>query len=293
MSDYQKGIIITFFGVLFVTPDSLFVRLISSDALTIAFWRSFTAGFLILVALITFTGFKNLKCLFLMGKLGWLYCFLIGSTSPAFVCAVENTSVANVVFIFAAMPIFAALFSYFMLGETIPARVKKTIVSVTLGLSLIAYGSTENETSNWIGDLFALYVCISYAAALTFIRKLKSISMLPAVPIAYLGSATILFFFTDPFAGFEVNAALYFLHGGLIAIGTCFLAIGPRYISSPEASLLILLETILAPLLVWAILYEYPGIWSLVGGTIIVLTLLISNLYAFNKVKRSRQKETS
>ena len=62
-----------------------------------------------------------------------------------------------------------------MLGETIPARVKKTIVSVTLGLSLIAYGSTENETSNWIGDLFALYVCISYAAALTFIRKLKSI----------------------------------------------------------------------------------------------------------------------
>ena len=293
MSDYQKGIIITFFGVLFVTPDSLFVRLISSDALTIAFWRSFAAGFLILVALITFTGFKNLKCLFLMGKLGWLYCFLIGSTSPAFVCAVENTSVANVVFIFAAMPIFAALFSYFMLGETIPARVKKTIVSVTLGSSLIAYGSTENETSNWIGDLFALYVCISYAAALTFIRKLKSISMLPAVPIAYLGSATILFFFTDPFAGFEVNAALYFVHGGLIAIGTCFLAIGPRYISSPEASLLILLETILAPLLVWAILYEYPGIWSLVGGTIIVLTLLISNLYAFNKVKRSRQKETS
>tara|TARA_Y100001935_G_C17179442_1_gene444356 strand:- start:157 stop:843 length:687 start_codon:yes stop_codon:yes gene_type:complete len=228
-----------------------------------------------------------------MGKLGWLYCFLIGSTSPAFVCAVENTSVANVVFIFAAMPIFAALFSYFMLGETIPARVKKTIVSVTLGLSLIAYGSTENETSNWIGDLFALYVCISYAAALTFIRKLKSISMLPAVPIAYLGSATILFFFTDPFAGFEVNAALYFVHGGFIAIGTCFLALGPRYISSPEASLLILLETILAPLLVWAILYEYPGIWSLVGGTIIVLTLLISNLYAFNKVKRSRQKETS
>ena len=293
MSDYQKGIIITFFGVLFVTPDSLFVRLISSDALTIAFWRSFAAGFLILVALITFTGLKNLKSLFLIGKLGWLYCFLIGSTSPAFVCAVENTSVANVVFIFAAMPIFAALFSYFMLGETIPARVKKTIVSVTLGLSLIAYGSTENETSNWIGDLFALYVCISYAAALTFIRKLKSISMLPAVPIAYLGSAIILFFFTDPFAGFEVNASLYFVHGGIIAIGTCFLAIGPRYISSPEASLLILLETILAPLLVWAILYEYPGIWSLVGGTIIVLTLLISNLYAFNKVKRSRQKETS
>ena len=64
MSEYQKGILLTFFGVLFVTPDSLFVRLISSDELTIAFWRSFAAGLLILAALITFAGFKNIKSLF-------------------------------------------------------------------------------------------------------------------------------------------------------------------------------------------------------------------------------------
>ena len=96
MSDYQKGLLITLFGVLFVTPDSLFVRLISSDSLTIAFWRSFSAGFLILVALVTFTGLRNIKSLFLMGKLGWLYCFLIGSTSPAFVCAVENLSLIHI-----------------------------------------------------------------------------------------------------------------------------------------------------------------------------------------------------
>ena len=293
MSDYQKGLLITFFGVLFVTPDSLFVRLISSDGLTIAFWRSFSAGILILVALVAFTGLRNIKSLFLMGKLGWLYCFLIGSTSPAFVCAVENTSVANVVFIFAAMPIFASLFSYFILKEPIPKRVKKTIIIVTLGLIIIAYGSTENETSNWIGDLFALYVCVSYAAALTIIRKLKSISILPALPVAYLGSAVILFFFTEPFIGFERNADLYLIHGFFIAVGTCFLAIGPRYITSPEASLLILLETILAPLLVWVILYEYPGIWSIAGGAMVVLALSISNLYAFNKVKRESKKETS
>ena len=293
MSDYQKGLLITFFGVLFVTPDSLFVRLISSDGLTIAFWRSFSAGILILVALVAFTGLRNIKSLFLMGKLGWLYCFLIGSTSPAFVCAVENTSVANVVFIFAAMPIFASLFSYFILDEPISKRVKKTIFIVTLGLIVIAYGSTENEISNWKGDLFALYVCVSYAAALTLIRKLKSISILPALPVAYLGSAIILFFFTEPFIGLERNAHLYLIHGVFIAIGTCFLAIGPRYITSPEASLLILLETILAPLLVWAVLYEYPGIWSIGGGTMVVLTLSISNLYVFNKVKRRSKKEIS
>ena len=191
------------------------------------------------------------------------------------------------------MPIFAALFSYFLLGEPIATRVKKTIATVSFGLVLIAYGSTDNEISNWKGDLFALYVCISYAAALTLIRKLQNISILPALPVAYLSSALILFFFTDPFIGFEANANFYLLHGILIAAGTCFLAIGPRYISSPEASLLILLETILAPLLVWAVLYEYPGNWSLFGGGLIVLTLLVFNFSAFSKIKQTAYKETS
>ena len=35
-------------------------------------------------------------------------------------------------------------------------------------------------------------------------------------------------------------------------LATCLLAMGPRYISSAEVSLLILLESVLAPLLVWA-----------------------------------------
>lgn len=44
MSDQAKGLLITCLGVLFVVPDSLFVRLIDAEALTIAFWRLFLAG---------------------------------------------------------------------------------------------------------------------------------------------------------------------------------------------------------------------------------------------------------
>ena len=44
MSDQTKGLLITLFGVLFVVPDSLFVRLIPADPLTIAFWRVLLAG---------------------------------------------------------------------------------------------------------------------------------------------------------------------------------------------------------------------------------------------------------
>ena len=44
MSDHSKGLLITMIGVLFVVPDSIMVRLISSDPMVTAFWRSFTAG---------------------------------------------------------------------------------------------------------------------------------------------------------------------------------------------------------------------------------------------------------
>ncbi|MEL6648159.1 MAG: EamA family transporter, partial [Pseudomonadota bacterium] len=67
-------------------------------------------------------------------------------------------------------------------------------------------------------------------------------------------------------------------HGVFIAIATCFLTLGPRYISSAEVSLLILLESVLAPLLVWAWIGEDPGRWALVGGVVVIGALVVSNL---------------
>ena len=61
------------------------------------------------------------------------------------------------------------------------------------------------------------------------------------------------------------------------------LAIGPRFITSAEVSLLILLESILAPLLAWAVIDEHPGAYALAGGAIVVGALLVSNLVALRR----------
>ena len=285
ITNHQKGLLITVLGVLFVVPDSLFVRLINSEPLVTAFWRSLTAGLLITFGLLIFQGKNSFRNIFLMGKLGWIYCFLIGSTSPAFVIAVNNTSVANVVFIFASMPIFSAVFCRIFLNENISRRTMITILVVGVGLSVIAYGSGTTALSNWRGDIWALYISMAYAAALTIVRHLKHISMIPAIPIAYLGSATIIFLFTNPLPLFEANAGLYFSHGVCIALGTCFLTLGPRYLSAPEVSLLILLESVLAPLLVWIVINENPGTWAFLGGAIVIGSLTISNFSAYKNAK--------
>ena len=278
MTDHFKGLLITTCGVLLVVPDSLFVRLIDADPMVTAFWRGIIAGGFILFGLLLFQGLSGFKGILKSGNPGLIYTFLIGSTAPAFVLAVTNTSVANVVFIFATIPIFASIFSLVFLKEPIRRNMVVTIFFVLIGLGVIAYGSGYSEVASWEGDLWALYVSVAFAGALTAVRQVKGISMIPAIPIAYIGSAVLIGLFYLPLQEFKQDWYLFLGHGAFIAGATCLLTLGPRFLSSPEVSLLILLESVLAPILVWFFLGEYPGEWAIFGGTLVILTLIVSNI---------------
>ena len=278
VTDHFKGLLITTCGVLLVVPDSLFVRLIDADPMVTAFWRGIIAGGFILFGLLLFQGLSGFKGILKSGNPGLIYTFLIGSTAPAFVLAVTNTSVANVVFIFATIPIFASIFSLVFLKEPIRRNMVVTIFFVLIGLGVIAYGSGYSEVASWEGDLWALYVSVAFAGALTAVRQVKGISMIPAIPIAYIGSAVLIGLFYLPLQEFKQDWYLFLGHGAFIAGATCLLTLGPRFLSSPEVSLLILLESVLAPILVWFFLGEYPGKWAIFGGTLVILTLIVSNI---------------
>ncbi len=278
MNDHAKGLLITTLGVLFVVPDSLFVRLIVADPLVVAFWRGMTSGLFILIGLLVVQGTRGFREVLGTGWPGIIYMVLIGSTAPGFVLAITQTSVANVVFIFASMPVFSAVFSLIFLGEPIRRRMVLTMAVVLIGLGIIAYGSEESAIANWRGDLWALFVTVAYSGALTAVRMVKEVSMIPAIPIAYIGSALVMWPFVAPLAVFPGQWELFLGHGGFIAVATCFLTLGPRYISSSEVSLLILLESVLAPILVWVVIGENPGPWALVGGAVVIGALFVSNL---------------
>lgn len=278
MNDHLKGLAITTLGVLLVVPDSLFVRLIDAAPAAISFWRALIAGGSVMIVLLLFQGLSGFRAVLKTGRVGLLYMVLIGSTAPMFVLAVTHTSVANVVFIFASMPIFAALFSRVFLGEPIQRRMVWTMMAVMAGLGIIAWGSGSSEIASWQGDLCALYVSAAFAAALTAVRGVKGVSMVPGVAIAYLGAAVVLWFLSDPLPLFVQQPGLVLGHGAFIGAASCLLALGPRYISSAEVSLLVLLESVLAPILVWAVIGEDPGSWALVGGAVVIGALILSNL---------------
>ncbi len=286
MNDQTKGLLITTLGILFVVPDALFIRLIQADPLVVAFWRNFLTGSVLFVGLFLINGTRLFGKMKNIGAKGLIYAVFAGSSSVFFVMAVRNTSVANVVFILAAMPVFAALYSWIFMGERLSKRMVWTIFLVIIGLAVIAYGPSGAVISHWSGNLFALIASALFAAAMTAARAARPISMVPAAPIAYLGSALGLSFFADPLAVVPSQWWLIGLQGGFfIAISTAFLATGPRYITSPEVSLLVLLESVLAPILVWFIIGEKPGEWAFVGGAIVISVLFVSNMIVLLRKK--------
>jgi drug/metabolite transporter (DMT)-like permease len=290
MSEHLRGLLITALGVLFVVPDSLFVRLIDGDAVTIAFWRGIIGGGAILTGVLLMQGTAGFRAVARTGRPGLIYTVLLGISAPGFVLAVSCTSVANVVFILASMPVFAAIFSRIFMAEPISRRMIWTMLGVFAGLALLARGSGETEGAHWSGDLVALGVSACMAGALSAARQLKRVSMIPAIPVAMLGASMLIWPIATPLPVWSVNWPLILGHGAFISVSTCLLTLGPRYISSAEVSLLILLESVLAPLLVWAVVGEDPGRWAIIGGAVVIGALFVSNIWALRMQRCARTR---
>jgi drug/metabolite transporter (DMT)-like permease len=160
-----------------------------------------------------------------------------------------------------------------------------TMTGVFAGMGLILRGSHGNVAAHWTGDLLALCVALLFAASLTAVRQVRGQSMLPAVPVALLGAAFVLFWVGNPSSLWDSRAPLWLAHGGFIAMASALMTLGPRYITAPEVALLILLESILSPLLVWAVLAEHPGSWTLAGGAVVIVVLVLSNLIALRRAR--------
>ncbi|MEQ3631709.1 MAG: DMT family transporter [Sulfitobacter sp.] len=286
MTDQTKGLLLTFFGVMCIVPEALFVRVIDAPMLTLAFWKVTLVGLAIGTGLLLAQGTAPFRAL---RGAGWASAIYVGGVACAgvgFVLAVRLTSVANVVFILASLPVFAAIYSKVFLGEPISRRMFFTIAAVLAGLAVIAFGSGETENASRAGDLLALSISAIFAGALTAARHARAVSMVPAVALAYLLAGAVLLPVAQPLQMPAAELPQMLLYAVFMAASAGLIALGPRYISSAEVGLLVLLESVLAPLLVWAVLGEDPGIYGLIGGGIVVGALFLSNLIALSRRRR-------
>ena len=197
----------------------------------------------------------------------------LAAASCAFILALNETTVARVLFIQAIAPVLAALLAWVLLGERINRR---TAVALALALAGVGIMLGAPGSGNLTGDLLALAMALSFALALVITRHRRDVSMAPATCL----SQVLLMVVFLPFASLgdvsgEDLTVLAALGAGQIGLGLIFLTIGARLIPAAQVGLITLLEVVLGPLWVWLALDEHPGTFTLVGGAVVVAAILI------------------
>ncbi|MDE2913698.1 MAG: DMT family transporter [Paracoccaceae bacterium] len=287
MTEQMKGVVMTTIGVLAIVPDSLLIRMIDAEIPVIAFWRSGFAGVVLLATVLLIYRRNAVGVVVRLRWSGAIYTVLMACATLLFVVAIEMTSVASTVFIVSTAPVFSAIISRLFLGERITGRMVWTIILSLVGVGVIAFGSVGEPAGQILGKLAALGVALCLSASYTAARSARPFSMVPAAALSQLVLATTLLVFVEPW-GLDRTSWIYavLLGGFLVPLGAGLLAVGPRYITAAEVSLLLLLEAALAPVLVWLVLGEVPTAWVLAGGVFLLTVLAVSNWAGFREARQ-------
>ena len=274
MTKSAKGLLWSFFGVLILSPDSLLIRLSNLSDFSLIFYRSFLPA--ITIFLFIFWSYKKetFKIFLLIGVPGIIYAIFYAITHICFIYSIQTTSVANTLVIIAGAPIFAALFSIIFLKEK-PSLFTWLIIFVSI-ISMFIIGWGSYSTSGLFGDSMALIVAILMGASGVLVRYFKNIDLVPACFIgcilAGLYSLPFEIEFNLSYAQIIYLSLMCFI---MLPLPFIVMTIAPKYTPAYQVYLVFLLESVLGTTWVWLIIKEAPPINTIIGGSILLFSVLI------------------
>ena len=283
LTDQQKGSLLAFVAVMFITPDSLFISLSSIDTWGLVFYRGIIPFFTVFFGMLLIYRLNFFKILMTSGIHGIIYVITFSITNITFVVSIENTNVANTLVMIATAPMLSAILGSIFLKE--PPD-KKTLISIIITfLSVIYIFFDSLKLGNFYGDILGFITAIGLAVGAVTIRSAKSKNLVPAAVVGKLLVATFALLFVENFALINQDLIIVPLMCILcVAIPFVLVTIAPRFIPAAEVNLFFLLETIIGPIWVWLIIKEQPSVETLFGGVVIIITIAI---HSFLKLKNT------
>ena len=240
----------------------------------ILFWRS--VFFSIVVMFFLFLNYKKnfFNSIYKIGLPGFFGGIVLSCGYAGYVFAMYNTTVANANFIIQTQTIFLAVFGYIFLKEKITIL---TITSIFLAFAGIFLMLGSSLTSGqMIGNIAAFIMPISFAVLILTVRKYPNVDMIPLQLIAGIGAIIIGYIFSSKIILSSHDLFLGFIAGFFqVGLGFIFITIGAKTTPSALVGIIMLIEAILGPLWAWLFINETPPIVVLVGGTIVLLAVVL------------------
>ncbi len=240
----------------------------------ILFWRS--VFFSIVVMFFLFLNYKKnfFNSIYKIGIPGFFGGIVLSCGYAGYVFAMYNTTVANANFIIQTQTIFLAIFGYIFLKEKISILTVASIFLAFSGIFLMLDGSlTSGQT---IGNIAAFIMPISFAVLILTVRKYPNVDMIPLQLIAGIGAIILGYFFSSQIIVSIHDIFLGFIAGFFqVGLGFIFITIGAKTTPSALVGIIMLTEAILGPLWAWLFINETPPLVVLVGGSIVLLAVVL------------------
>ena len=283
LSDQKKGSLMAFVAVMFITPDSLFIRLSNVETWSLVFYRGIIPFVLVFIGMLLIYRLKFFNLLRSNGYYGLAYVLTFSVTNIAFVVSIQNTNVANTLIMIATAPMLSAILGSFFLRENPDKKTWIAIFITFFSALFIFYDSIK--LGNFFGDILGFVAAMGLAVGAVIIRSAKRLNLVPSAVVGKLIIALFAMFFVKDYSLDNNDIYIVPLMCVMcVAIPFVLVTIAPRFITAAEVNLFFLLETIIGPIWVWLVIKEQPSPETIVGGAIIVLTIAT---HSFLKLKKS------
>ena len=247
------------------------------------FGRGLTIFILLNLYLYFEEGIKFYKNYLKMGYSGIIGGTGLGIAMISFIYSITNTSAAITLLCLAAMPFFTALLAFLFLKEKISLNVWISIFIATIGIIIMAFGSTGSNSL--VGFIFGMLSSIGFSIFSVTLRWRTQTPKFTTVAFSgffcFVFAAIMLLSTKQAFFSTSYNGALFSLHGTLVCLGLILYSIGSKAIPAAELTLLSLTEVIGGIFWVWLPILginEVPDTYTIVGGFFLFISLIYYSL---------------
>ena len=260
----------------------LLIKSISAHPLAIAGVRSAIAVVIILIYI------KKPRFTWSFPQLAAAFAYAL--VVITFVAANKYTTAANAILLQYTAPIYAALFGALILKEK-PKLPDWITIAVTLGGMLLFFIDGLDTRGVW-GNVLAAISGIGFGFFPVFMRMQKDGSPIESVLLGNIITAVIgvPFLFTAmPDGAGWLN--LFILGTFQLGVSYILYSIAIKQVTALESSLITVVEPILNPIWVGLFMGEKPGIFSVIGGIIVLSAITIRCI--LTSIKPQTQTEST
>lgn len=198
-----------------------------------------------------------------------------GMASIFFILALTHTTIANALLTLSATPLLTSVVGWLIIRERVPGTTLMAMAGAAAGIGIMTFESIR--IGSGIGSLFAIASALAFSIYIVMLRRgsrNSDIDMLPAVIVGAMCAIFISIFIIKPFAIGWHDLFICLAWGAIVQTsGLALVTMSVRVVPAAELALIVLLESVLAPIWAWRLFNEIPRLVTIVGGSLTVVTI--------------------